>query len=85
VRVTETEVNVDVIATIERLRATNSNMTLEAEAQRRFVEFRSHTPFKLVVSADDIRDRFYDRLEGREYLRPLLVVFMMMSLLSDVR
>jgi hypothetical protein len=85
VRVTETEVKADVSATIKRLRETNWNMTVEAEVEPQFVEFRSHTPFKLVVSADDIRDRFYDRLERREYLCPSLVIFVMMSLHSNVR
>lgn len=38
---------------------TNSTVT----ADPHFVEFKSHPPFKLVISADAIRERFYDGLE----------------------
>ncbi|KAF9693635.1 hypothetical protein EKO04_008562 [Ascochyta lentis] len=64
VRVTEAQVKADVSATIRRLRSISGNTTNSVELEPQFVEFRSHTPFKLVVSADEIRGGFYDRLEG---------------------
>ena len=53
----QAKVQADVSATIHRL--TNANAP-----QLEFVAFSSHTPFKLVVSADDISHGFYGDLEG---------------------
>ncbi|GAB7350131.1 hypothetical protein MBLNU459_g0804t1 [Dothideomycetes sp. NU459] len=57
----QAQVKEDVGNVIERLRLT-VNSTLDLPVQ--FVEFRSHTPFKLVVSADAIERGFYDQLYG---------------------
>lgn len=63
VRVTEAQVKADVVNVIKRLRPTvNSTETGDPT----FVQFRSHTPFKLAVGADAISGRFYDRLEACE-------------------
>ncbi|KAG6995604.1 FAD-dependent oxidoreductase dbaF [Physcia stellaris] len=62
---TPAEVKADVAAVIKRLRpliAANGNSTVSAAP--RFVRFRSHTPFKLVVSRQAIEGGFYERLEG---------------------
>ena len=63
VDLTQAEVETDVTAVIRRLRST-TNSTVSTDPT--FVEFKSHTPFKLVVSADAITGGFYDRLEGRK-------------------
>ena len=60
---TQAEVEADVTAVIERLRST-TNSTVSTTPE--FVEFRSHTPFKLVVSAEAITQGFYKRLENRK-------------------
>lgn len=57
--ITRAEVVADVIAVIGRL-SNSTNNTFPPE----IVEFRSHTPFKCVVSAEAIRDGFYARLKG---------------------
>ncbi|GAB1312816.1 Beta-cyclopiazonate dehydrogenase [Madurella fahalii] len=59
--ITEAAVKADVAAVITRLRPTfNSTVTTPP----RFVEFRSHTPFKLVVPAEAIAGGFYQELEA---------------------
>ncbi|KAF1948584.1 FAD/NAD(P)-binding domain-containing protein [Byssothecium circinans] len=60
-RVTEQQVKSDVSAIIKRLRQTVNSTT---EGEPTFVEFRSHTPFKLVVGKEEIEGGFYDKLEG---------------------
>jgi hypothetical protein len=70
VQVSEGQVKADVITAIERLRHTTNST---ATADPHFVEFKSHTPFKLVVSADAIRERFYDRLEGCKSRKMVIV------------
>lgn len=67
---TQAEVEADVVKVIGRLRS-NVNPTA-ASTIPKFVEFRSHTPFKLVVSADAISGGFYNRLEGRKWFLALL-------------
>ncbi len=62
--VTQADVEADVTKVIGRLRS-NTNSTA-AGTTPEFVEFRSHTPFKLVVSAEAISGGFYNRLEGRK-------------------
>ncbi|KAF2104830.1 FAD/NAD(P)-binding domain-containing protein [Rhizodiscina lignyota] len=49
------EIEAEMIATVRRL--TNSS-----DEVPEFVAFASHSPFKLEVSAEDIQDRFYDKL-----------------------
>ena len=61
--ITQAEVETNVTAVIKRLRST-TNSTVRTDPT--FIEFRSHTPFKLVVSADAITGGFYNRLEGRK-------------------
>ncbi|KAF2204083.1 putative FAD dependent oxidoreductase [Delitschia confertaspora ATCC 74209] len=56
-RLTEAQVKSDVTTVIGRL-------TNGTENKPEFVEFRSHTPFKLVVSKENILGGFYDRLES---------------------
>ena len=61
---TQTQVEADMTAIISRLQSTmNSTATISPE----FVQFRSHTPFKLEVSADAISQGFYKQLEGRKW------------------
>lgn len=68
--ITQAEVEADVTRVIETLRATtNSTITTPPE----FIEFRSHTPFKLVVSAEEITDGFYQKLGKRK--SPLVAGF----------
>jgi len=38
------------------------HLTNSTDQTPEFVAFESHTPFKLEVSAEDIQDRFYDKL-----------------------
>jgi len=60
-RVTETQVKAEITAAIKRLRPTvNSTATTEPQ----FLGFNSHSPFKLVVGANDIESGFYEKLEG---------------------
>lgn len=66
VPVTEKQVKADVSATIKRLRSTTGTASDAAAKDPVFVEFRSHTPFKLSVGAADIKGGFYDRLEKRK-------------------
>jgi hypothetical protein len=62
--ITQAEVKADVARVIGRLRATtNSTVTTAPE----FIVFRSHSPFKLVVSAEEIAAGFYQRLKARKY------------------
>ncbi|KAL2191199.1 FAD/NAD(P)-binding domain-containing protein [Thermothelomyces heterothallicus CBS 203.75] len=78
----EAGVKADVAAVIQRLRSTlNSTVTTPPN----FVEFRSHTPFKLVVSAQAIKDRFYDKLAARKYFLFHLLSFFSFSVLFDSR
>ncbi|MCJ1436266.1 hypothetical protein MMC27_005644 [Xylographa pallens] len=56
-------VKADVTAVVEKLR---SMMNSTVRTPLEFVEFRSHTPFKLVVPAEAIAQGFYNRLESRE-------------------
>lgn len=61
--VTESDVKDDITQVIERLRSTlNSSVSTPIN----FVEFRSHTPFKLVVTAEAIESGFYDSLYARK-------------------
>ena len=60
---TQAEVETDVTAVIKRLRST-TNSTVSTDPT--FIEFKSHTPFKLVVSADAITGGFYNQLECRK-------------------
>ncbi|KAK4122077.1 putative FAD dependent oxidoreductase [Parathielavia appendiculata] len=61
---TEAEVKADVTAVIKRLRHTfNSTVTTPPT----FVEFRSNTPFKLVVPAQAVTGGFYQELKARKY------------------
>lgn len=51
------QIQADVTATVQTLTGVKS-------AAPHFLAFSSHTPFKLVVSADDISNGFYNNLEG---------------------
>lgn len=51
------QIQADVTATVQKL-------TGKKTAAPEFLAFSSHTPFKLVVSANDISHGFYNRLEG---------------------
>ena len=51
------KIEADVTATVQKL-------TDNKDAAPDFLAFSSHTPFKLVVSADDISEGFYKNLEG---------------------
>ncbi|KAL7623782.1 hypothetical protein AAE478_005335 [Parahypoxylon ruwenzoriense] len=63
---TEDEIKSDVTNVIGRLRAaTNSTVTSPPD----YIEFKSHTPFKLVVSAESLTNGFYDQLEGLQGYR----------------
>jgi hypothetical protein len=66
VPVTEKQVKADVTATIKRLRSTAGAASSATAKEPVFVEFRSHTPFKLSVGAEEIKGGFYGRLEGCE-------------------
>ena len=60
----EEEVVAATAATIRRLtNATTTTQNLD------FLAFNSHTPFKLVVSAKEINDRFYDRWDAMQGYR----------------
>ena len=69
IRMTEKQVKADVSATIKRLRSASGILSSEDVKDPVFVEFRSHTPFKLSVGAKEIKDGFYDRLEKRKLTR----------------
>ena len=69
---TQAEVEADVSKVIGRLRS-SVNPTA-ASTIPNFVEFRNHTPFKLVVSADAISGGFYHKLEGREWFFLILCI-----------
>jgi NAD(P)-binding Rossmann-like domain len=56
------EVDTATAATIRRL----TNVTTQSMD---FIAFSSHTPFKLVVSAEEISDRFYDRWNAMQGYR----------------
>lgn len=60
---TQAEVEVAVSEAVQRLQVTANRNTTTTHAPT-FVEFRSHNPFKLVVSADAIEDGFYNQLES---------------------
>ncbi|CAI7591617.1 unnamed protein product [Penicillium glandicola] len=63
--ITQAEVEADVTDIIRRLRKTaNSTVTTDPE----FLEFHSHTPFKLVADADAITGGFYEKLKQRKSL-----------------
>ncbi|KAJ5140818.1 hypothetical protein N7448_004226 [Penicillium atrosanguineum] len=59
---TQSEIESDVKAVIGRLQAAVSNST--SCPSPLFVEFRSHTPFKLEVSKEALKGRFYDHLKS---------------------
>lgn len=60
---TQAEVEAAVSEVVQRLQVTANGNSTTTHAPT-FVEFRSHTPFKLVVSADVIEDGFYSKLEA---------------------
>jgi len=55
VEISQCDIEAEMTAVVRRL--TNST-----DQEPQFVAFQSHTPFKLEVSAEDIQDRFYDKL-----------------------
>lgn len=61
---TQAQIETDVTTVIKRLRSmTSSAVTTDPE----YVEFKSHSPFKLDVSANAIKGGFYDKLENRKF------------------
>jgi NAD(P)-binding Rossmann-like domain len=59
---TQDEVDTAIAATIQRLtNATTQNLD--------FLAYSSHTPFKLVVSAEEINNRFYDKCNAMQGYR----------------
>ncbi|KAJ5753047.1 hypothetical protein N7520_009964 [Penicillium odoratum] len=62
----EAAVKDDVIAVIRRLQGT---VHVNVSTVPNFLAFNSHTPFKLVVDADSIRDGFYRDLKGLQGYR----------------
>ena len=71
--ITAAAVEADVTKVIGRLYATTKSTAASTTAPN-FIRFRSHTPFKLVVLAETIREGFYNRLEGRKSLHFSLLV-----------
>jgi hypothetical protein len=61
---TQAQVEADTAAVIKRLRTIVNATSTSAEPN--FVRFNSHTPFKLVVNAENIVGGFYNRLESRK-------------------
>ena len=67
VDLTRQQVESDTLAVMRRLQQQATNLT-EPYPTPNVLRFNSHTPFKLVVSADAIRDGFYEKLEGRKFV-----------------
>jgi hypothetical protein len=61
-------VQADILATIKRLQEQNPDQ-FSSQEEPAFVDYRSHAPYTLQVSAEDIKDGFYAQLYALQGLR----------------